>query len=80
MVICVFLYSNNLLVQSSLPSKNQSLNIRHSAAVDRQQSVGYELYAGVVSKTDRQTDIHYVRVQQRVGQWSNRVENVIGNS
>ena len=80
MIICVFLYSNNLLVQSSLPSKNQSLNIRHSAAVDRQQSVGYELYAGVVSKTDRQTDIHYVRVQQRVGQWSNRVENVIGNS
>jgi len=42
-----------LFVQSSLPIKKQSLNSRHSAVVDRQQSVGYELYVDVVSKTDR---------------------------
>jgi len=42
-----------LFVQSSLPIKKQSLNSRNSAAVDRQQSVGYKLYVDVVSKTDR---------------------------
>jgi len=42
-----------LFVQSPLPIKKQSLNSRHSAAVGRQQSVGYELYVDIVGKTDR---------------------------
>jgi hypothetical protein len=42
-----------LLVQSSLQSKKQLLSSRHSAAVGRQQPVGYELSAAIVSKTDR---------------------------
>jgi hypothetical protein len=35
----------NLLVQISLPIKKQLLNSQHSAAVGRQQSIGYELYS-----------------------------------
>jgi len=42
-----------VFVQSSLPIKKQSLNSWHSAAVERQQSVGYELYVDIVSKTER---------------------------
>jgi len=33
-----------MVVQISLPFKNQSLNSRHSTAVGRLQSAGYELY------------------------------------
>jgi hypothetical protein len=43
----------NLPVQSSLLSKKQLLNSRHSAAVVSQQPVGYELSAAIVSKAGR---------------------------
>jgi len=42
-----------LLIESSLQSKKQLLNSRHLAAVGSQQSVGYEQYVDIVSKTDR---------------------------
>jgi len=38
------MYCNNLLVQISLPIKQQLLNSQQSSAVGRQQSVGYEFY------------------------------------
>ena len=51
------------------------LNSQHSAAVSRQQSVGYELYADTVNKTDR-----LYTVQQTVGQRSNRIESITGST
>ena len=46
-----------------LTIKQQLLNSRQSAAVGRQQSVGYELYADTVNNTDP-----LYTVQQTVGQ------------
>jgi len=58
-----------------LPIKKQLINSQHSAAVGRQQSVGYELYADTVNKTDR-----LYTVQQTVGQRSNKTESITGST
>ena len=79
MIICVFLYSNNLLFQSSLSIKNQSLNSHiQQQLTDRSQFATNCMLMLSVRQTDRQT--HYVCVQQAVGQRSNGTENSFSNT
>jgi hypothetical protein len=58
-----------------LTIKKQLLNIRRSAAVGSQQSVGYELYGNTVNNTDP-----LYTVQQTVGQRSYRIESFTGST